>query len=365
MHGVGTELVPADWPAFTLDEVTPVLARYGLAAVAVAWVSPRPLSAAGLVELDNGQVFVKRHSAVVRSASALHEEHGFAEHLLDKGCGVPRLLRTLDGESAPASDGWTWEVLEPAVGEDLYRETQSWQPFWSVSHAFSAGAALARLQAAAADYEAPTRPARLLVTSTQAVLSPDIEAGLEQFVADRPMLADALRSRRWRTEVAEVLGPLHHRLAPYVDHLPSGWTHGDGHASNLFWSPDGEVSAVIDFGLADRTTPIVDLATALERNVISWLDPVPVVRLDLAEALIDGWRSVRALTGAEATALPELLPLVHVEFALSEMAYFHGVTGSGANADVAYETYLLGHARWHAGPDGEALRRRLREHLLP
>ncbi|MDX6206186.1 MAG: hypothetical protein QOF39_2243, partial [Frankiales bacterium] len=52
-----------------------------------------------------------------------------------------------------------------------------------------------------------------------------------------------------------------------------------------------------------------------------------------------------------------------VEFALSELGYFHGVTHSAANAQVAYEDYLLGHARWHAGPEGKALRRHLQSVL--
>jgi hypothetical protein len=33
---------------------------------------------------------------------------------------------------------------------------------------------------------------------------------------------------------------------------------------------------------------------------------------------------------------------------------------SPANADLAYDGYLLGHARWFAGPDGTALLDRIR-----
>ena len=68
------------------------------------------------------------------------------------------------------------------------------------------------------------------------------------------------------------------------------------------------------------------------------------------------------LTPAEATALPEVLPVAHVEFALSEVEYFADVTGSAANAELAYDGYLLGHARWFAAPAGaevlDHLRRR-------
>jgi Ser/Thr protein kinase RdoA (MazF antagonist) len=120
---------------------------------------------------------------------------------------------------------------------------------------------------------------------------------------------------------------------------------------------------VLDLGLSDRTTPLVDLATAIERNAVSWLSPAPEARLDVVDALLRGWCSVRDLSEIEAVALPELVAVVHVEFALSELGYFHGVTHSAENAKVAYEDYLLGHARWHAGSPGKALRRHLQSAL--
>jgi len=46
---------------------------------------------------------------------------------------------------------------------------------------------------------------------------------------------------------------------------------------------------------------------------------------------------------------------VHLDFALSEVEYFHGITGSTANADVAWYTFLLGHARWFRSSDGQQL----------
>jgi len=43
------------------------------------------------------------------------------------------------------------------------------------------------------------------------------------------------------------------------------WTHNDFHASNLFWSdtsPNARATSVIDFGLADRTNVVYDIAQA-------------------------------------------------------------------------------------------------------
>jgi hypothetical protein len=50
---------------------------------------------------------------------------------------------------------------------------------------------------------------------------------------------------------------------------------------------------------------------------------------------------------------------VHAEFALSELGYFHGVTGSRANADLAYR-YLVDHTRWFTTSDGLRLLDRVR-----
>jgi len=47
-------------------------------------------------------------------------------------------------------------------------------------------------------------------------------------------------------------------------------------------------------------------------------------------------------------------PLIHAEFALSELGYFHGVTRSAENTRLAYE-YYVGHAEWFAGESGRRL----------
>ncbi len=118
---------------------------------------------------------------------------------------------------------------------------------------------MALLQRAAEGFDLPARTC-LLTTSWP----PDVPAR----VAADPRLADALRGRPWERDVEQVLGPL---LAGLPE-LPPSWTHGDGSPTNLLWSGDGDVSAVLDLGLCDRTSPVVELATALERSGIAWLE---------------------------------------------------------------------------------------------
>ena len=187
-------------------------------------------------------------------------------------------------------------------------------------------------------------------------------------MAVRPALAAYLAVRRWREDFEQVLVPPIGRAAPRLAELRPQWTHGDWHPSNLTWTsaaPDAQVAGIFDFGLANRTLAVHDLALALERAVVSWLDlpETGTATADLAAAavLLDGYQTVRPLTGAEAVALPLLLPVVHVEYALSEADYFTSVAASPANADLAYE-YLIGHARWFGQPPGVALLRFLSDY---
>lgn len=387
VHGMGTELVAADWPALTLAEADALLSRFPEAggAAAIDWLSPRPLSAAALVRTRaGGEVFVKRHHAAVRPVDGLLEEHAFIDHLGRNGAPVVRVLRDADGASATASpvgppngrpDGaWTYEVHSLGEGEDLYRDAVSWSPFTAVAHARAAGRALARIHAAARGFDAPARAPRPLVGGFSVFAAEDPIAALERFAGQRPHVAAELRERPWRADFERWHLPFHERLRQHTAMLAPLWTHNDLHASNLLWR-GGEVATVIDFGLADRAFAVHDLATAIERNAIDWLalEPGPGrdrarvpdddgdrnVHADAAVALIEGYLEQGSLSGAERAALPELLPLCHADFALSEIDYFRGVTHSPQNTELAYR-YLVDHTAWFTSPSGRALLDRIR-----
>ncbi|MFF4117333.1 phosphotransferase enzyme family protein [Streptomyces sp. NPDC001714] len=342
-HGLGTEPVEPDWPPLTDAEVTAVTGP-----ARVVWRSPRPLSAAAVAERDGRRLFVKRHHATVRTARGLAEEHAFLRHLRERGAPVVEVLGLVErGE-------WTYEVHSAGTGTDLYRDALSWSPFLGTAHARAAGEALARLHLAAEGFAAPRRSPQPLVASFTVFAAPDPWAALHTYLAERPSLTTALADFPWPEDTRRVLLPHHERLAPHLPGLAPLWTHNDWHASNLLWDEDGGVATVLDFGMSDRTTAVHDLATALERNTVQWLDPDRPVQEKHAIELLHGYRSIRPLTTAESAALPALLPLVHAEFALSELDYFHGVTRSPANARLAYE-YYVGHAEWFSGAAGHRL----------
>ncbi len=366
---MGVLPVPPDWPPLRTEEVRPLLARLvGLddaSATRITWHSPRPFAATAVITVPGpggGQplrLVVKRHHGAVRTTDSLQAEHAFMAHLAARGLAVPRALD--DGARSAWADGdFVYEVLELLDGHDLYRQARSWTPFTSVGHAQAAGRALAQLHQAGETYAAPARPHEPLRASADIVSSAEPVAAVAALAEQRPGLAGFLRHRPWRRELADGLGPLHARFLPHVGALAPLWAHNDWHPSNLLWSgpgADAQVAGVIDFGLSNPTTACYDLATAIERSVIGWLGPAHhrAVRLDLAKALLDGYCALRPLGPGEGAALPHLLPVVHVDYALSEVEYFHAVAHSPANAMLAYREYLLGHLEWFAGPQGRAL----------
>ncbi len=296
----------------------------------------------------------------------LIEEHRFLTHLRANGGQVPRVLTSASGETAIAMGEWMYEVHETPRGVDLYEEAISWTPFRTVDHAYSAGEALARLHLAARGFDAPRRKPQPLVASFTIFAAQDPGAELESYLAARPALESNRAVRESCKQALELLAPFHRQLLPYFPALPSLWTHNDLHASNLFWSDlsgGAKTTAIIDFGLADRTNAVHDLANAIERNIVEWLvlvtdpahpDIVPV-HSDHMHALLDGYESVRPLSANEAAALVPMTALCHAEFALSEADYFLAALNSQEKAAMAYDGWLVGHAHWFHSTSGQML----------
>lgn len=374
-HGLDGTLVAPDWPPLTLSEVRALLRQFAGRGepIRILSVSPRPFSAASVVATSSGRVFIKRHHRTVRDREGLLEEHRLLAHLLAHGAQAPRVYAAASGETAIESGEWTYEVHETPEGVDLYEEALSWTPFLSAAHARAAGQALARMHLAAEGFDAPRRKPRPLVAGFTIFAAENPGAEMERYLAERPALADSLPTRRDCDRALELLEPFHAELAPLLPALKPLWTHNDLHASNLLWSDSGaeaQAAAIIDFGLADRTNAVHDIAQAIERNMVGWIalmqDPesaetVPI-HLDHLDALLAGYEAVRPLTREEAAALAPMTALCHAEFALSEADYFRGVLHSDEKARIASDDYLVGHARWFGSRGGgkllDALRRR-------
>lgn len=363
VQGLNNDEVPADWPAISEREVVWLRDRFPQleGAGPVLWHSPRPMSAAGIIESATGRAFIKRHHHSVRDVACLSEEHRFIAHLAGAGVPVVQVLKDRDGATAVAHDGWTYEVHSLADGEDLYRDAPSWTPLTEQDQAREAGRMLATLHQASASYVASQRSTHMLVTRDDLLRTADPIAMLERDFIDRPALANYLSHKPWQRDLEQTVLPWHAGLAERLQGEPRLWAHNDWHASNLLWRREGAatvVASVLDFGLASPTSALFDLATAIERNAVAWLElerGAQAVHVDIALALLDGYRQVRPLSAAQVHLLADLLPVVHFDFALSEVEYFQGATGSTADADVAYHVFLLGHAQWFRSHDGQAL----------
>jgi Ser/Thr protein kinase RdoA (MazF antagonist) len=360
VHGMGLDPVDPDWPPLTEAEIQSLIQRYPMIGrvEGIAWHSPRPFSAAARVETDHGDIIVKRHHRHIRDVAGLSEEHRFIDHLQRHSLPVAEIIPSVDGVTAITDGDWTYEIHRKAAGLDLYRDALSWSPFQSVAHATAAGRMLAQLHRAAADYVAPARQARTLVTSFTILADRDPIEATERYLGSHPDAQRFMAGRRWQSDFRGLVLPFHTRLFPYLPVFQPLWTHNDWHASNLLWT-ENDVAAVLDFGLADRTCAIHDLATAIERNTIEWLriseGTSEIVHWDQVQALIDGYESITKLSSTESAALIALLPIVHVEFALSEVGYFDSVLNASSEAALAYDTYLLGHADWFNTPPGRGL----------
>ncbi len=366
-HGLDGSLVEPDWPPLTLGEVRALLSLFPGCGepIEILSVSPRPFSAASVVTTKSGLVFIKRHHRSVRDREGFLEEHRFMQHLLEHGAPVPRVFAASSGETAIESGEWTFEVHEVPAGADIYEDALSWTPFRSTAHARSAGKALARLHLASQGFDTPRRKTQPLVAGFTIFASQEPSAAMESYLAARPALAENADAREGCKEAIELLAPFYSELRPLLPALKPLWTHNDLHASNLLWSDasdDARAVAVIDFGLADRTNSVHDLAQAIERNIVGWLDLMEDsaraevrVHFDHLEALLDGYEQVRPLSEEEAAALAPMTALCHVEFALTEADYFMGVLHSEEKTKIASIDYLAGHARWFRGAGGRKL----------
>ena len=374
-HGMDGALVERDWPPLALADVRTLLREYPAigAAQEILSVSPRPFSAASLVRTAHGNVFIKRHHRSVRNREGLLEEHRFLAHLHVHGAPVPRVFVSASGETAIEIGEWTYEVHEAGEGIDLYDDAFSWTPFRCEQHAYAAGQALARLHLASAGFAAPHRSLRPLVASFTIFAANDPGMEMDRYLAARPSLAERDAVRACAAQALELLAPFHAELVPHVPALAPLWTHNDLHASNLLWSAHDDcarATAIIDFGLADRTNAVHDIAHTIERNIVEWLalvadpdrpDDVPV-HLDHLAALLAGYESVRPLSDEEATALAPMTALCHAEFALSEADYFLTVLHAEDKAPMAYDGWLVGHARWFHSKAGRSLLDALRKY---
>ena len=255
---------------------------------------------------------------------------------------------------------WTYEVYEKAAGFDLYVDQQSWTPFFYTEHAAKVGSLLAKLHVAMQDFpELHGRSARYLVSNQQLLESENIVTAIQQRIQNSPELSRYFADKKLDTVFLERVSQTHHKIKHVLQQATKIWTHNDLHASNLFWSTqsaDANITVVIDFGLSDRNSALYDLAVTIERNFIDWLVLEHTSQINIDEAGLSAFlQAYFAETHPQQdfSILPELLKIVHLDFAFSELEYFVGITQNLKHADAAYYDWIVGHVNWFFAEQGQ------------
>jgi Ser/Thr protein kinase RdoA (MazF antagonist) len=309
----------------------------------------RWLFAVARCRTGTGEVYLKRQPPMRRDIEQLRRQHRLANHLADRGVPAARALGLVE------HGGMWYEVHEPAAGEDVYAGADSWDPFGSDAHVASAGRMLARLHAAGADFPdpAPQAQAGFVVQLGTVALEP--VAAVDLLATARPAVADYLDGRAWRDPVAAAYTDAFDRLRPLLDALPARPLHGDWQTNNLFFAGD-DVSGIIDFHQADFAPRVLDLAVAVERNCFFWnaISAGDDRAFDLRQAELLVRSYAAALEPAEQAAFADVLAVCQFEYGISFLDYYWGVERDREKADWAWETFVLGHARWWESPPGRA-----------
>jgi homoserine kinase type II len=224
---------------------------------------------------------------------------GLTDHLAARGYPAPRPVRRRDGNWVGTLNGRPAAVIEWLAG--------AWLRDPSTSEVEAAGALLARLHLAAADF----------AVSRENPVGPDAWRAL----ADRCATAATGEDRAILDEVEAILARLGD---PWTDDLPTGAIHADYFPDNVLFE-DGAVSGVIDFYFGCTGALAYDLAIALSAWGFDGAGaPIP----GAVDAFRRGYESVRPLTPPEAAALPRLGQAAAVRFTLTRLhdRIFHDPT---------------------------------------
>lgn len=371
-HGMGNDWENKDWVHITVPELHHLQPYYPClqGSVQILWCSPRPFSSAVLVEVmqalaSTGQTnfhsyCIKRSHRSFRRAQDILQEHAVLQHLASKNIPVATLISSNCGQTALELGDWTYEVYEKAAGFDLYVDQQSWTPFFYTEHAAKVGSLLAKLHTAMQDFpELHGRSTRYLVSNQQLLESENIVTAIQQRIDNSPELSRYFADKNLDAVFLERIFQTHRKIKHVLQQATKIWTHNDLHASNLFWSTqsaDANITAVIDFGLSDRNSALYDLAITIERNFIDWLALEHTSQINVDEAGLSAFLQAYCAeihSQQDFSILPELLKIVHLDFAFSELEYFVGITQNLKHADAAYYDWIVGHVNWFFTEQGQ------------
>ena len=203
---------------------------------------------------------------------------GLLDHLAAKGSPVPRTIHDRDGAAYRMVGGKAVALIEflPGISVDLPCATE----------AYEVGRALAGIHLDSADFEGE-RPNTMSLPQWRELFAGCGDSGLARI---DPALPEIVRAE------------LAYMSANWPTDLPRSVIHADLFPDNVLLL-DGKVSGLIDFYFACTDITAYDLAV----THAAWCFAKDgAFRPDIAEALLTGYSSRRALSETEAAALPLL-----------------------------------------------------------
>ncbi len=215
---------------------------------------------------------------------------GLLEHLSGQGLACPSPIQQTSGSLLGQLAGRPAALVSFLNG----RGTVTPKPL----HCRNAGAALARMHLAGADFSMQRENTQGLSNWRQL-----FEACQTRADEVTPGLASLIDGELARLE------------AHWPDDLPHGIIHADLFPDNVFFEK-GEVSGLIDFYFACNDSLAYDLAIMLN----AWCFEADVnFNITKARALLAGYQSVRPMSGDEINALPILAAGASMRFLMSRL----------------------------------------------
>nr|WP_321445465.1 homoserine kinase [uncultured Cohaesibacter sp.] len=215
---------------------------------------------------------------------------GLKEHLSEHGINCPTPLRNRQGKSLGHLAGRPAAMVTFLDGMWVRRPT--------VEHCEQLGVAMAKMHAAASDFEL-TRENALSVSGWRPLFAmcsdraDSVEAGLK----------------------AEIAAELDFFEANWPTDLPKGIIHADLFPDNVFFLRN-QLSGLIDFYFACNDLLAYDLAICIN----AWcFEPDDMFNVTKTRALLKGYQSIRPLTEAEHKAIPLLARGAALRFLLTRL----------------------------------------------
>jgi homoserine kinase type II len=301
----------AEWRKLAEADVRAILRDFGVA----GYRAHHPIAVGTIntnvrVETGEGPLFLRINEG--KSLDDVGREAAIVAHLAARGVPTPPPRTAPSGQPFVLWKDQIVSLFPWVPGRTLERAELT------PTHAAAAGAALARLHLAGADF-ADHRPGRY---------EPDeIDRRLAHIASlGRPELMPA------QAILTAELGAL---AAERAGDLPLGVIHGDLFIDNVLYLDD-QLAALLDFEQASWGRLAYDLAV----TVLAFGFGRDDFRPDVTRALLDAYAAVRPPTLPERAAFGAELRFAACRFAVTRITDVHLKQGAGAAPGKRYQRYL-------------------------